>query len=90
MSTDAFDEILRRADQLTAAEKQRLIEELSDTNGSDSKPASSGSALGPPLTQTGAKLRRIRSRIVEAGEPLLDLGALDEEVAQRRGGVMEN
>ena len=37
----------------------------------------------------GAKLREIRSRIVQSGEPLLSLDELDKEVAERRGDFSE-
>ena len=36
-------------------------------------------------TELGRKLREIRQRIVDSGQPLLDENAIDREVQSRRG-----
>jgi hypothetical protein len=44
-------------------------------------------AYNKARTPLGAKLRRIRRRIIESGEPLLTREQVRREVAKRRGGV---
>ncbi|HEX8070208.1 MAG TPA: hypothetical protein VF546_09680 [Pyrinomonadaceae bacterium] len=39
-----------------------------------------------PRTELGRALAALRAEIVAAGEPLLDDGALEKEIAERRGG----
>ena len=92
MSTDAFDDVLKRAEQLSPDEQQQLIDELKKTkNGTDvNGSTNSTTSLGPAQTQLGAKLRELRSRIVQSGEPLLSLDELDKEVAERRGDFSED
>jgi hypothetical protein len=93
MSTDAFDDVLKRAEQLSPDQQERLIYELKKTsNGRDVNGSTNSitTSLGPAKTQLGAKLREIRSRIVQSGEPLLNLDELDKEVAERRGEFSED
>ena len=44
-------------------------------------------AYAPARTPLGADLRRLRARIIESGQPLLSREAIEQEVADRRGGV---
>ncbi|MGH6896053.1 MAG: hypothetical protein ACREJ5_05845 [Geminicoccaceae bacterium] len=44
-------------------------------------------AYAPARTPLGADLRRLRAKIIESGEPLLSREAIEQEVADRRGGV---
>jgi len=44
-------------------------------------------AYGKARTALGAKLRRLRRRIIESGEPLLTAAQIRREVAERRGGA---
>jgi hypothetical protein len=37
----------------------------------------------------GERLRQIRAKIVEAGEPLLTQDEIEKEIASRRGGLQE-
>ena len=87
MSTDAFDDILKQAEQLSPEQQQQLIDELKKTKSGTDVNGSTNSSLGPAKTQLGANLREIRSRIVQSGEPLL---SLDKEVAERRGDFSED
>ncbi|MCG6133906.1 MAG: DUF2281 domain-containing protein [Nostoc sp. LLA-1] len=40
-------------------------------------------------TPLGERLRQIRSRIIDSGEPLLSRDEIEKEIASRRGGVQE-
>jgi hypothetical protein len=42
-----------------------------------------------PRTPLGSRLWELRKRIVASGEPLLDEGDLEREIAERRGGLSE-
>jgi hypothetical protein len=42
-----------------------------------------------PRTPLGRRLWELRQRIVASGEPLLDWDDIEQEVAERRGGVSE-
>jgi hypothetical protein len=44
-------------------------------------------AYAPARTPLGADLRRLRAKIIESGEPLLSWEAIEQEVADRRGGI---
>jgi hypothetical protein len=44
-------------------------------------------AYEPARTPLGADLRRLRAKIIESGEPLLSWEAIEQEVADRRGGI---
>ena len=92
MSTDAFDDVLKRAEKLNPDERQQLIDELKKTKGGSGTNGTTNSTsnLGPAQTQLGARLRELRSRIVQSGEPLLSLDKLDKEVADRRGDFTED
>lgn len=52
------------------------------------KPAEPNSVRpGQPISPLGQKLIEIRRRIVASGEPLLSWDGLENELAERRGGV---
>ncbi|WP_414561714.1 MULTISPECIES: DUF2281 domain-containing protein [unclassified Anabaena] len=40
-------------------------------------------------TPLGERLRQIRSKIIDSGEPLLSRDEIEKEIASRRGGVQE-
>jgi len=44
-------------------------------------------AYAPARTPLGANLRLLRARIIESGELLLSQEAIEQEVADRRGGI---
>ena len=67
---------------LPLADRLRLAERIVAQAAAEA--AEPSTPVEPPL---GVRLRAIRARIEQAGEPLLDEEALRKEVAARRGGV---
>lgn len=60
-----------------------------DANGLSSQPESRVGQDYVPRTKLGRRLWRIRQRILQSGQPLLDWAAIENEVRERRGETAE-
>jgi hypothetical protein len=73
---------------LALADRLRLAERIVAEAAEEATPTEGAAAPAPVAPEPlGARLRAIRSRIEQAGEPLLDEAALRRELAERRGGA---
>lgn len=71
---------------LPLADRLRLAERIVAQAAVEATATHDAPAAGQPPT-LGQRLRAIRARIEEEGEPLLDEEALRKELADRRGGA---
>ena len=79
---EAYVRPLALADRLRLAE--RIVAQAAAEAAAPERAAATAMGAPEPL---GVRLRAIRARIEQAGEPLLDEAALRSELAERRGGA---
>lgn len=71
---------------LPLADRLRLAERIVAQAAAEAAEPSSTAAASPPES-LGSRLRMIRARIEQSGEPLLDEEAMRKELSARRGGA---